>query len=137
MTLVSVFSRMFKKEISLEERKLFMLSSGNESIGGAGQLLKSIIIYTLSFEAIGAILLAVKFVPKAGLKVGIWEAVFHSVSSFCNAGFDIMGRYGQSSLVGYTGDVTVNLVISALIIFGGMGFIVWQDIFLCKFKSLS
>ena len=71
-------------------------------------------------EGIGAALLAVRFVPQFGWGQGIWCAVFHSVSAFCNAGFDLMGSY--RSLTGYTGDWLVNLVIIALIALGGVGF---------------
>lgn len=121
-----------REEHDLGERKLFMLSSGNDSVGGVTKLIRSVLLYTFSFEAAGAVILAARFIPQHGA-YGIWEAVFHSVSAFCNAGFDLMGKYGQSSLTGYAGDVTVNLVIMALILCGGVGFIVWQDIFACRF----
>ena len=132
MTLMASFTRLLGRNMTLGERKLFMLSTGNDSVGGVTKLIRSVLLYTFSFEAAGAIILAARFIPQHGA-YGIWEAVFHSVSAFCNAGFDLMGKYGQSSLTGYAGDVTVNLVIMALILCGGVGFIVWQDIFACRF----
>lgn len=132
MTLMASFTRLLGRNMTLGERKLFMLSSGNDSVGGVTKLIRSVLLYTFSFEAAGAVILAARFIPQHGA-YGIWEAVFHSVSAFCNAGFDLMGKYGQSSLTGYAGDVTVNLVIMALILCGGVGFIVWQDIFACRF----
>ena len=133
MTLMALFTRLLGRNMTLGERKLFMLSTGNDSVGGVTKLIRSVLIYTFPFEAAGAVILALRFIPQHGA-YGIWEAVFHSVSAFCNAGFDLMGKYGQSSLTGYAGDVTVNLVIMALILCGGVGFIVWQDIFACRFN---
>ena len=133
MTLMALFTRLLGRNMTLGERKLFMLSTGNDSVGGVTKLIRSVLLYTFSFEAAGAVILALRFIPQHGA-YGIWEAVFHSVSAFCNAGFDLMGKYGQSSLTGYAGDVTVNLVIMALILCGGVGFIVWQDIFACRFN---
>lgn len=132
MTLMASFTRLLGRNMTLGERKLFMLSTGNDSVGGVTKLIRSVLLYTFSFEAAGAAILAARFIPQHGA-YGIWESVFHSVSAFCNAGFDLMGKYGQSSLTGYAGDVTVNLVIMALILCGGVGFIVWQDIFACRF----
>ena len=132
LTLMASCTRLLGRNMPLGERKLCMLSTGNDSVGGVTKLIRSVLLYTFSFEAAGAIILAARFIPQHGA-YGIWEAVFHSVSAFCNAGFDLMGKYGQSSLTGYAGDVTVNLVIMALILCGGVGFIVWQDIFACRF----
>ncbi len=74
-------------------------------------------------------LLMVRFIPRFGWAKGIWYGIFHSISAFCNAGFDLMGQFGPySSLVTYYDDVLVNLVVMALIILGGIGFIVWDDI---------
>ena len=85
-------------------------------------------------ELIGAILLATKFIPDFGLKKGILFSLFHAVSAFCNAGFDIIGN----SLVDYVDDITVNLVIALLIIIGGLGFTVFIDIYRKKkFKNLT
>ncbi len=134
MTLVALLSQMLRHKMSLHERKLVMLSSGNDSIGGVSRLIRSILLFTLAFEGIGAVALATRFIPRMGWGRGIWNAIFHSVSAFCNAGFDLMGRFGESSLTGYTGDITVNITIMLLILAGGIGFIVWQELFAIRFR---
>lgn len=140
MTIITMFSVFLKKKISLHERKLLIESSGTVRKSGIIRLLKQIVTGTLIFEGMGALLLATRFCPKFGILNGLWYSVFHSVSAFCNAGFDLMGRYGAfSSLTPFVGDITVNLTISALIIIGGIGYLVWQDVlnFKFKFKSYS
>ncbi len=134
MTLVALLTKVMGRSLSLKERKLFMLSAGNDTIGGVPKLIRSVTLFTLAFEGAGTLFLALRFVPQMGTATGIWNAVFHSVSAFCNAGFDLMGRFGQSSLTGYTGDITVNVVIMLLITAGGFGFAVWQDLFACRFR---
>ena len=92
-------------------------------IGGIVRLTKRILLGTLLFEGIGAVLLSLRFIPKMGLLEGIYNGIFHSVSAFCNAGFDIMGKYGKySSLTNFSGDAVVNLTTITLIIGGGIGF---------------
>ena len=98
-------------------------------IGGVVRLTKKIIKGTIFFEGMGALLLAIRFVPQYGLWRGIFYSVFHAVSAFCNAGFDLMGhQQPYNSLSGYYDDWLVNLVIMSLIIIGGVGFIVWDDL---------
>jgi trk system potassium uptake protein TrkH len=98
-------------------------------IGGIVRLTKKILIGTLLFEGLGAVLLSIRFIPRMGLIAGIYNGVFHSVSAFCNAGFDLMGKYGKySSLVTFADDAVVCLTIIVLIIIGGIGFFVWDDI---------
>lgn len=134
MTLVALLSQVLRHKMSLHERKLVMLSSGNDSIGGVSKLIRSILLFTLAFEGIGAVALATRFIPRMSWGRGIWNAVFHSVSAFCNAGFDLLGRFGESSLTGYTGDIVVNVTIMFLILAGGFGFIVWQELFAIRFR---
>lgn len=134
MTLVALLSQVLRHKMSLHERKLVMLSSGNDSVGGVSRLIRSILLFTLAFEGIGAVALATRFIPRMGWGRGIWNAVFHSVSAFCNAGFDLLGRFGESSLTGYAGDITVNVTIMLLILAGGFGFIVWQELFAIRFR---
>ncbi|MEG0775486.1 TrkH family potassium uptake protein [Clostridium sp.] len=129
MTIITMFSFLLKRKIGLKERGLLRESVNTLYIGGIVRLIKKILIGTFIFEGIGAILLAIKFIPHMGLVKGIYNGVFHSVSAFCNAGFDLMGRYGKySSLTFYCDDVIVNLTIMVLIIVGGIGFFVWDDI---------
>lgn len=134
------FSMFLKRKIGLARRNLIQESVSALNLAGVVKLVKKIIIGTAIFEGIGAVLLAIRFVPKMGLLVGIYNAVFHSISAFCNAGFDLMGRYEQySSLTVYSSDIVINITIMLLIIIGGLGFIVWDDIWYNRlnFKKYS
>lgn len=123
------FSIFLRRKIGLRERGLLQESVNALQIGGIVRLVKQIMKGTALIEGIGAILLSIRFVPEMGLVRGIYNGVFHSVSAFCNAGFDLMGRYEPyCSLVPFYDDPIVNLVISFNIIAGGIGFIVWDDI---------
>lgn len=140
MTIIMTFSVFTKKKINLYERKLLMQSAGTMRSSGVIRLLKQIIKVTFICEGTGAILLATRFCPELGFAKGLYYSVFHAVSAFCNAGFDLMGRYGEfSSLTPFYSDITVNITVCALIICGGIGFIVWQDIVThgIKFKNYS
>lgn len=102
-------------------------------VGGIVRLTKFILKGTFLLEAAGALLLLPVFLPDYGLK-GIWMAVFHSISAFCNAGFDILGTAANTfpSLTRYSGNILVNVVIMLLIIIGGIGFLTWDDIYTNK-----
>ncbi len=133
MTIITIFSVYLKRNIGLHERKLLMQSTGSMKIGGIVRMVKRIVTGTFIFEAIGTILLATRFCPKLGFWDGLYTALFHAVSAFCNSGFDIMGRFGAfSSLTAYSNDYLVNLTVMTLIVIGGIGFIVWNDIILHK-----
>lgn len=129
MTVITLFSLFLRRKIGLKERRLLMESANTLKIGGIVLLVKKIIIRTFIFESIGTILLTFRFYSKMGLKEGLYNGIFHSVSAFCNAGFDLMGKYGPfSSITSYSDDIVVNLTIMSLIVIGGIGFIVWDDI---------
>lgn len=129
MTVITMFSILMKRQISLHERKLIMQSAGTFKVGGVVQLIKKVTLATFIIEGLGACLLAIRFIPELGVGTGIFYSVFHSISAFCNAGFDLMGRFEAfSSLTRYVHDPLVNLTICALILVGGLGFIVWNDI---------
>ena len=129
MTIISLFAIFTRKRIGLHERKLLMASSGNMRISGIIQLIKKVATITFTCEAAGAICLCFTFIPKMGAVRGIYNAIFHSVSAFCNAGFDLMGIVEPgSSLALYEGKVSVMIPISMLIIVGGIGFQVWVDL---------
>ena len=134
MSIITMFSVFLKRRITLHERRLLMQSAGNMRLSGMIKLIKKIFIGTILFEGIGAVILATKFCPEMGFFKGIYNAVFHSVSAFCNAGFDILGSYGETSLCHFYDDPTVNLTIILLVIIGGLGFLVWDDIQQNKFK---
>lgn len=129
MTIATMFSMLLKKKMGLRAREVMVESINTEHIGGIMNLTRKIIAGTAIFEGIGALLLATRFIPRFGWGKGIWYSVFHSVSAFCNAGFDLMGiTEPYSSLVSFADDAIVVLTISMLIIIGGIGFLVWDDI---------
>lgn len=129
MTIGAFISVLLKKRIGLQEREQLQESVNTLKIAGVVRLVKKIVKGTLCIELLGAVLLAFRFIPAFGITRGIYFAVFHAVSAFCNGGFDLMGIRGEySSLVAFEGDILVNIVVVALILTGGIGFIVWDDI---------
>ena len=134
MSLASLIPLILKKKIGLKSRLILKEQLNIESMGGILRLFKYVLFFTLSVEGLGAFLLAMRFVPAYGLTKGIWFAVFHSISAFCNAGFDILG----DSLYPLRNDYLVNLTIIALIAIGGIGFMVTSEIYYNKdIKHLS
>ena len=127
ITILSVFFLYVQKRASLSKRKLVMQSAGSVSLEGIKSLVKYILIGTVACEATGAFLLSFAFVPDMGWGMGIWQSVFTAVSSFCNCGFTLTGKFGQDSLNAYVSDPLVCLVICLLIVIGGIGFFVWGD----------
>jgi len=129
MTVVALFAMFLKKQISLSQRKLLMQSAGTMEIGSIVQLVKKIAVGTFAFEAVGAVILSFTFCPMFGTSDGIFTSIFISISAFCNAGFDLLGRNGQfSSLTSVADCPSVIITITLLIIIGGLGFLVWSDI---------
>lgn len=122
------------KKIGLMQRSTMQEAIAAPQVGGivkmTGFLLKGVFL----IELIGALLLAIRFIPQFGPLKGIWYSLFHSVSAFCNAGFDLMGTKNGSSLMGYVGDPLVNMVIMLLILTGGIGFLTWRDVVEHRFK---
>lgn len=135
VTLVASLLMISGKKIGLLARGTMQDAVSSPSIGGiirfVGFILKGIFIV----ELIGALIMMPVFVSDYGAK-GIWMSVFHSVSALCNAGFDIMGdKTGEfTSLTGYVGNPVVSLTVCALVIVGGIGFVVWRDVIEYKFK---
>lgn len=126
MTVISLILMFIGKKINLSDRIIIKESLNQENFSGMVELIKRIFKYTFIFELIGAMLLSIRFIPEYGMARGIFFAVFHSISAFCNAGFDIIG---SDNLVKYASDSLVNITIISLIIIGGLGFTVWTDIF--------
>jgi trk system potassium uptake protein TrkH len=120
---------------------LVAMSYNIDSYDNITGLLRRIGIGTLCIEGTGALILATRFVPLFGWSDGIYKSIFHSISAFCNAGFDLFGSYsGQfSSVTAFVNDPVVNVTIMLLISVGGIGFVVWNDIinFILKRKRLS
>jgi len=135
MTIITMFSIFLKRKIGLYERQVLVQSAGLLKLGGVVRLIQNIVLLSLCMECIGAVLLSLHFCPQMGIKSGIYNAVFHSVSAFCNAGFDLIGKYGQfSSLSYFVHDFPVTITLIFLIVTGGIGFVVLDDIRIYKFK---
>ena len=130
VTVAAAVSLLSGKKISLMQRSTMQDAISAPKVGGIVRLTRFILKGTLLIEAAGAMLLLPVFVSDYGLK-GIWMAAFHSVSAFCNAGFDILGTADNAfpSLTGYSGNILINVVIMLLIITGGIGFLTWDDIY--------
>ncbi|NLO49177.1 MAG: Trk family potassium uptake protein, partial [Clostridiales bacterium] len=129
MFVAITFSLFLGRRISLRQRSILMESVSALKLGGIVRLTKKALLITLSLELLGAVILASRFIPQFGFWPGLWCGIFHSVSAFCNAGFDILGRIAPySSLVPFASDAAVNITIAMLIIIGGLGFFVWDDI---------
>jgi len=139
MTMATLFSFMLKRRISLRERLLIAESLNQYSVSGVVRLTQQILIRTLLFECIAALILSARFIGEFGWADGIYKGIFHSITAFCNSGFDLMGEKGQfSSLTSYVDDITVNVTVMLLVIIGGLGFSVWDDIYKVKrFKNLT
>ena len=134
ITIISLFMLYIKKDVTLSDRKLALQSAGGLKMTGLKQLLKYIFIGTFSLEFLGAVLLCISFVPVYGWGLGIWQAVFTSISSFCNAGFSLTGANGGYSLAGFASNPLLLIVVMALIAIGGLGFYVWYDVIKNRFR---
>ena len=129
MTVITLCSYALGKHLGLYSRKVLMQSAGNMSLSGVGSLIRRIIPFSFVLEGAGALLLSIRFIPEFGWGKGIWYAVFHAISAFCNAGFDLMGaKQPFSSMTDYVHDPLVSITLCVLIVVGGLGFLVWRDL---------
>lgn len=139
ITLAMYFLSMLHAKIGM--RNVFVLQElmGTDSPAGLVKMTRFIAAGIFLQELCGAVLLMPVFIPDFGVVRGILYSFFHSVSAFCNAGFDLMGYFGGSSLTAYSGNLYFNIVISMLITAGGLGFFVWLDLIKnkCRFSKLS
>lgn len=137
MTFCITAMSLTKAKISLNSRSLMQNSISAPQVGGIVRVTKFIILGSALIEFIGAFLLSFFFIPRAGLARGLWFSVFHSISAFCNAGFDLMSYFrGESftSFTAQTSNIYVNVILMTLIVIGGLGFFVWRDLLDNKFK---
>ncbi|MGN1023853.1 MAG: TrkH family potassium uptake protein [Lachnospiraceae bacterium] len=117
------------RRVSLMQRSVMQDSISSGHVGGMVRLTRFIVRTSAAIEILGAAVLFPVFARDFGVWKGLWYAVFHSVSAFCNAGFDLNGSSGQfSSLTRYEGNPVVNITVMALITVGGIGFLVWEDL---------
>ena len=130
MSVATGFFLAVRRKIGLSERMFMQEAAGSAKLGGIVKITKHILFGTLCFEALGAVLLAFKFCPEMGFGKGLYYSIFHSVSAFCNAGFDLMGsKKPLSSLESFSGDPYVCIIIASLVVIGSLGFLVWEDLF--------
>ena len=137
MTIATLFSLIIKKRINLRERLLLQEALNQIDLSGLVKLTRDVLLMTFLIEGIGTLLLSTVFIPQFGIGKGIWYSVFHAISAFCNAGFDLMGTVSGpfSSLTSYVNNFTITITISTLIILGGLGFPVILDVI--KRKKIS
>ena len=126
LTFATMILRMMGRQVSLRERMLIRESMNEDGTAGMEQLIRWVAVSAFSVELIGAVLLSFRFIPMFGVGKGIYYSVFHAVSAFCNAGFDLFGNY--SSLTGFRGDILVNFTAMLMIVVGGLGFGVLRDL---------
>lgn len=131
MSFAVLISLILGKKITLRERLVMQEAMNTYSIQGLVKMVRYVLIFTVSVQFFGALLLSTQFVPEYGISKGVFYSIFHSISSFCNAGFDLFG----TSLMGYSSNAVVILVVSALIIIGGLGFTVLLEIY--EFKGIK
>ena len=130
---ITIFSG---KKIGLKQRYVMQESISAPQVGGIVRMTTFIVKGTIFFEVAGAVVMAFQFCPEEGFFRGIWFSVFHSISAFCNAGFDLMGGTSGpfSSLTSYMGNSIVTVPVMLLIVIGGIGFFVWDDLRTHKLK---
>ena len=134
VTVAASFALLSGRKISLMQRSTMQDAISAPKVGGIVKLTGFILKGTFLFELVGALAMMPVFCRDYGLK-GIWMAVFHSISAFCNAGFDIMGTPDATyaSLTAYLGSPLINIIIMLLLILGGIGFLTWEDVYTNKF----
>lgn len=136
MTFATFFAVILGRRISLRERLIMQEAYNAFNIQGMVRLMLYVMGITFGIEGIGAILLMTQFIPQYGVSKGIYYGIFHAVSAFCNAGFDLIGDF--KSLTPYAENIIINLTICSLIVIGGIGFAVLTEVINNKkFKRLS
>lgn len=139
MTILTLVSLFLHRRIGLSERLIMVSTLNLNDMDGVVRVVRHALMGTFLFEGIGAVILSLCFIPRFGFAGGLWRGIFHSISAFCNAGFDLMGI--SEPFIGiteYAGSPVVLFTIMALITIGGLGFFVWEDILRAKsFRKLS
>ena len=129
MTVITSISFALRRRIGLSERLIMVSTLNLNDMDGVVRMVRHTLMGTLIIEGMGAVILTLCFLPEFGLAGGLWRGIFHAVSAFCNAGFDLLGSKGEfTSLITYNGNPVVLLTILCLIVIGGLGFFVWEDL---------
>ena len=139
MSAASIFVFVLHRRVGMKQRLVMAQSLSVEDMSSVVDLQKVVLKGSLSIQAIGAAILFLRFWPEVGLRKALHWGVFHSISAFCNAGFDIMGCFDPgTSVMGYNTDYVVCLTLMALVVLGGLGFFVWEEVVRVRcFKKLS
>lgn len=132
VTFISFILNFKKRKMPLSETLLLSSALNDNNYSRLKKRLKEIIKYTLVIQLVGALFLGIDFIPRFGIKKGIWYSIFHSITAFCNAGFDILG---DSSLQMFTGNIYINIVFMILMFLGSVGYFVMEDIISCIKKK--
>lgn len=136
IVVISIIATFLGHRIDLKQRTTLQEALALDNFGGMVKLILFILNIVIAFELAGAVLLFTQFIKDFNLPTAIWYSLFHSISAFCNAGFDLMGiRENFSSLTYYDANIVLNITIMTLIVFGGLGFSVWRDLFTHKFNA--
>lgn len=129
MSVISILIYMSKHDADVSSLSLMAETIGSDTLGNITRIQKRLILGSLLFESLGTTILSICFTKTFGFSKALWFGIFHSVSAFCNAGFDLMGFISPgSSMEVYQNNPVVLITISILIIVGGIGFVVWDDI---------
>lgn len=133
MSVVALGSFLFRRRIGMRQRLVIAQGFALNELEGAVRIIRHVLIGTFLIEGVGALILTCRFAAAHPFPTALKWGVFHSISAFCNAGFDLMGELlPGSSLVLFAGDWLINLTIMALIVIGGLGFFVWEDLLRCR-----
>lgn len=135
MTIATMLLLVLRQRVGIRNRERMIESISTADSGSILPLTRKIFIGTIAIEIIGALVLSIRFIPMLGWSKGLWYGLFHSISAFCNAGFDLMGPFTgpYSSLTSYANDPLVVLVMTGLITLGGLGYWVWDDLWHNRF----
>ena len=139
MSAASIFVFVLRRRVGMKQRLVMAQSLSVEDMSSVVDLQEVVLKGSLSIQAIGAVILFLRFWPEVGVTRAAWWGVFHSISAFCNAGIDIMGVFHPgSSVMPYNTDYVVCLTLMALVVLGGLGFFVWEEVARVRqFKKLS
>lgn len=139
MSIATLVIFLFRRKVGLKQRMLMAQALSVSDMDGIVRLQKWVLVGSFSVEALGALILTLRFWPEYGFGTALKWGIFHSISAFCNAGFDIFGQISPgASLTVFQSDPVVLLTLAGLVIVSGLGFLVWQDVVLSRsFKKLT
>ena len=130
MSFTTLIAILLGKKITLRERLILQNAMNTFNIQGVVKMVKYILLFTTSIQLIGALIFCTQLIPEYGLSKGLFYSIFHSISAFCNAGFDVLGTADNqfASMTTYACNPVINITLMLLIVIGGIGFVTWEDI---------